>query len=113
MRRNCSPTVEKVLGRILVGRNSISPGPLDKGGRRLGSDRREAPIPEFQPERRSCQDRRSGQDRRGPGQGDISYSRRNMDKYNEFGNAYKGLVYGVLLSFPIWAAVIFVVMSKL
>jgi hypothetical protein len=113
MRRNCSPTVEKVLGRILVGRNSISPGPLDKGGRRLGSDRREAPIPEFQPERRSCQDRRSGQERRGPGQGDISYSRRNMDKYNEFGNAYKGLVYGVLLSFPIWAAVIFVVMSKL
>jgi hypothetical protein len=113
MRRNCSPTVEKVLGRILVGRNFISPGHLDKGGRRLGSDRRETPIPEFQPERRLCQDRRTAQDRRGPGQGDTSYLRRNMDQYNEFRNANEGLIYGALLSSPIWAAVIFVVMSKL
>lgn len=113
MRRNCSATVGKVLGRILVGRNFISPGHLDQGGRRIGSDRRETPIPEFQPERRSCQNRRGGQDRRGPGQGDISYSRRNMDKYNEFRNANKGIIYGVLFSFPIWMVVIFVVISKL
>lgn len=112
MKRNCNPIVEKLLGQILAGRNFLSPGHLDKGGRRLGFDRRKRLIPEYQPERRSCLDRRTRQDRRGPGQGDISYLRRNLDRYIEFRNANKGLVYGALLSFPIWAAVIFVV-SKL
>jgi hypothetical protein len=112
MKRNCNPIVEKVPGQILVDRNSISPGHLDKGGRRLGFDRRKTLIPEYQPERRSCLDRRTRQDRRGPGQGDISYLRRNFDRYFEFRNANKGLIYGALLSFPIWAVVIFVV-SKL
>lgn len=112
MKRNCNPIVEKVLGQILVDRNFISPGHLDKGGRRLGFDRRKTLIPEYQPERRSCLDRRTRQDRRGPGQGDISYLRRNLDRYIEFENANQGLIYGALLSFPIWAAVIFVA-SKL
>lgn len=112
MKRNCNPIVEKVLGQILVDRNFISPGHLDKGGRRLGFDRRKTLIPEYQPERRSCLDRRTRQDRRGPGQGDISYLRRNLDRYIEFENANQGLIYGALLSFPIWAAVIFFV-SKL
>ena len=97
---------------ILADRNFFSPGHLDKWGRRLGFDRRKTLIPEYQPERRSCLDRRTRQDRRGPGQGDISYLRRNFDRYIEFRNANKGLINGALLSFPIWAAVIFVV-SKL
>ncbi len=97
---------------ILADRNFFSRGHLDKWGRRMGFDRRKTLIPEYQPERRSCLDRRTRQDRRGPGQGDISYLRRNLDRYIEFRNANKGLIYGALLSFPMWAAVIFVV-SKL
>jgi len=112
MRSNWNPVVEKVLGQTLAEREVISPERLDKGGRRLGFDRRKTLIPKYQPERRSCLDRRTRQDRRGPGQGDISYLRRNFDRYIEFRNANKGLINGVLLSFPIWAAVIFVV-SKL
>jgi hypothetical protein len=85
----------------------------DIEGRRLGFDRRKTVIIEYEPERRSGQDRRTGQDRRGPGQGDISYLRRNLDRYIEFRNVNMGLIYGALLSFPIWAALIFVVVSKL
>ena len=85
----------------------------DIEGRRLGFDRRKTLIiEEYEPEKRSGQDRRTRRDRRGPGQGDISYLRRNLYRYIEFRNVNKGLIYGALLSFPIWAAVIFVV-SKL
>jgi len=113
MRSNWNPIVEKVLGRILAERSFISPERLDKGGRRLEFDRRKTLISGYHPERRSCQDRRTRQDRRGPGQGDISYLRRNMGRYNEFRNANKGLIFGALLSFPIWAGIIFFVMRKL
>ena len=84
----------------------------DIEGRRLGFDRRKTFIIDHEPERRSGQDRRTRKDRRRPGQGDITYLRRNLDRYIEFTNANKGLIYGALLSFPIWA-VIFVVVSKL
>ena len=85
----------------------------DIEGRRSGFDRRKTLITEYEPERRSGQDRRTRQDRRGPGPGNISCLRRNLDRYIEFRNVNKGLIYGTLLSFPIWAAVIFVVVSKL
>jgi len=84
----------------------------DIEGRRLGFDRRKTPVIRYEQERRSGQDRRSRKDRRGAGQGDISYLRRNLDRYIEFRNANKGLIYGLLLSFPIWAAIMFVVVSK-
>ena len=85
----------------------------DIEGRRLGFERRKTLVIEYEPERRSGQDRRTGQDRRGPGQGDVSYLRRNLDRYIEFRNANKGLIYGTLLSFPIWAAIIFLTVNKL
>jgi ribosomal protein L40E len=61
----------------------------DIGGRRLGFDRRKTLIVEYEPERRSGQDRRARPDRRGPGQGDISYLRRNLDRYIEFRSVEK------------------------
>ena len=85
----------------------------DIGGRRLGFDRRKTLIVEYEAERRSGQDRRARPDRRGPGQGDISYLRRNLDRYIEFRNVNMGLIYGALLSFPIWAAIIFFIVNKL
>ena len=85
----------------------------DIGGRRLGFDRRKTLIPDYEPERRSGLDRRTGQDRRGRyGQGDISYLRRHMDRYIEFKNTNKGLIYGILLSLLIWAGILFLIMNK-
>ena len=85
----------------------------DRGGRRLGMDRRKAHILEYDPERHSWKDRRSNQDRRSRNdQGNISYLRRNMDRYVEFANANKGIIFGLLLSFPFWALMISIVILK-
>ncbi len=85
----------------------------DLEGRRSGFDRRKTLHLEYEPEKRSGKDRRTRRDRRGSGEGDISYLRRNSDRYIEFRNANKGVICGALLSLPIWAAVIFVAVSKL
>lgn len=87
---------------------------VDKGGRRLGLDRRRAPVPDHMPERRTGQERRSGRDRRSlEGQGSAGYLRRSMDRYHEFVSAHKGLAYGILIGSVIWAVVIFIVVVKL
>ena len=80
----------------------------DNGGRRTGDDRRKIPIPGFLPERRTGQDRRIYQDRRNRiDEGNIAFLRRNTDRYMEFANTQKGLLYGLLLSLPLWALIIF------
>lgn len=87
---------------------------VDKGGRRLGIDRRRAPVPERKPERRTGQERRIGRDRRSlEGQGNVGYLRRSMDRYLEFVNAHKGLAYGILLGLAIWGVIIFIIVVKL
>jgi hypothetical protein len=89
-------------------------GIRDKGGRRLGAVRRIFLTLGYRHERRSRQERRSRRDRRtGTDQGNFSYWRRSMDKYLEFLNAHKGLAYGLLLSLPIWAAIILFIVLKL
>jgi hypothetical protein len=91
---------------------SISHFP-DKGGRRLWMDRRKVSIPGYEPERRSCKERRSDQDRRTrDDQEYISYLRRNMDRYREFFNTNKGITNALLLSFPLWALIISIVIFK-
>lgn len=80
----------------------------DNGGRRAGADRRKTFIPGFIPERRTGQDRRCYQDRRTRLDFDpSSYLRRNTDRYMEFANTQKGMLYGLLLSLPLWALIIF------
>ncbi len=86
----------------------------DKGGRRLGHDRRRDPARKHKPERRTRQERRSGLDRRSlEGQGSAGHLRRRMDKYLEFVNAHKGLAYGILFGLAIWAVIIFIIVAKL
>jgi len=87
---------------------------VDKGGRRLGLDRRRAAAPDRTPERRTGRERRSGRDRRTlEGQGNVGYLRRGMDRYLEFVNTHKGLAYGILLGLAIWGVIIFIILAKL
>ena len=80
----------------------------DKGGRRSSGDRRKISILGFLPERRSGQDRRSYQDRRNRIDAEnASLLKRNADRYMEFANTQKGLLYGLLLSLPLWGLIIF------
>jgi len=84
------------------------PGEGNRGGRRLGIDRRRFFIPGYAPERRSNQERRSGQDRRsGEDPGNVMILRRGIDRYMEFVNTQKGLLLGVLMSLPFWVLIIF------
>ncbi len=79
----------------------------DNGGRRIGIDRRQAVNPEHIIDRRSGQDRRNNQDRRtGRSRGHGLHMRRGTDRYLEFANTQKGLMFGILLSVPVWALII-------
>jgi hypothetical protein len=99
---------------IAMGNSKSIPGIKDNGGRRLGIVRRRLYPLGYRHERRSSQERRSGQDRRTrDDQGNISYSRRMMDRYMESVNTHKGLAYGLLFSLPIWALIILFLMGKL
>jgi hypothetical protein len=85
----------------------------DRGGRRLQMDRRKVSIPEFEPERRSYKDRRRNLDRRicmAPEY--LIYPNRNLDRYMEFLNANKGITNALLLSFPLWALIISIVIFR-
>jgi len=80
----------------------------DNGGRRAGADRRKVSVLGFLPERRTGQDRRSYQDRRSRvDEENVALLRRNTDRYMEFANTQKGLLYGLLLSLPLWGLIIF------
>jgi hypothetical protein len=99
---------------IAMGNSKSIPGIKDKGGRRLGVARRRFFVLGYRHEKRSSQERRSSQDRRiRNDQGNVSYSRRSMDRYMEFVNTHKGLAYGLLFSLPIWALIILFLMGKL
>ncbi len=79
----------------------------DRGGRRHGIDRRRVFIPEFAPERRSFQERRGNPDRRTRNEIEYtSYLKRNTDRYMEFMNANKGIMFGFLMGFAIWALIL-------
>ena len=85
----------------------------DRGGRRLRMDRRKVSILGYEPERRSGKDRRSNEDRRSCNeQENLSYFRRNMDRYMEFFNTNKGITYAFLLSFPLWVLITSFVILK-
>ena len=82
-------------------------------GRRSGLDRRKLFIPGYTPERRSNQDRRSSQDRRSrQNPGNAFNLRRSMDRYMEFVNTQKGVFLAILMSIPIWAVIIFMIVKK-
>ncbi len=84
----------------------------DIGGRRSGVDRRSLFIPGYTPERRSHQDRRSSQERRGAIDLENAITlERNIDRYTEFVNTQKGIFLALLLSFPIWALIIFIIIK--
>jgi hypothetical protein len=85
----------------------------DKGGRRSGIDRRKLFIAEYTPDRRSNEGRRSSQDRRnGRSLAEISNPKRGTDRYVEFVNTQKGVLVAILLSFPIWALIIFMIINR-
>lgn len=84
----------------------------DRGGRRSGIPRRREVISGYEPERRSGQDRRIGQERRGLEQQGIDYLRRNIDRYAEFSNTHRGITYGIIFSLPVWALVIFLIVRR-
>jgi hypothetical protein len=88
-------------------------GVRDKGGRRSGSERRKFPILEYAPERRSGQERRGDEDRRnGTDSGEAIYLKRNADRYMEFANTQKGVFLAMLLSLPLWAIIIFMIIHR-
>ncbi len=85
-------------------------GISDRGGRRSGIERRKVSILEYAPERRSGEERRGDPDRRrGRRPEEAIYLRRNTDRYMEFANTQKGLFLAVLLSLPLWAMIIFMI----
>ena len=97
-----------------MGKAYSTPGISDSGGRRSGMDRRRFFTPRFSSWRRSDKERRDNQDRRiRNDQRNVSYLRRQMDRYLEVTNTHKGLAYGLLLSLPFWALIILYIMGKL
>jgi hypothetical protein len=85
----------------------------DKGGRRLGEDRRKVMILEFLPDRRSGMDRRMTEDRRNRNEADyVSYLKRNSDRFMEFANTQKGIFFGFLLSLPVWALILYWILMR-
>jgi hypothetical protein len=91
-----------VAARNLI--NSLS----DKGGRRSGEERRKASILKVLPDRRSSLDRRMALDRRSRDESEyVSYLKRNSDWHMEFANTQRGVFFGVLLSLPVWALIVF------
>jgi hypothetical protein len=88
-------------------------GVSDSGGRRMGVDRRKASIPGFYLDRRSGQDRRADQDRRSRlDLENVPYLKRNSDRYMEFANTRKGVLWAFLLSVPLWALIIFMFLMR-
>ena len=88
-------------------------GVRDRGGRRSGSERRKFSILEYAPERRSGQDRRNDEDRRNETRaGEAIYLKRDADRYMEFANTQKGLLLATLLSLPLWAIIIFMIIHR-
>jgi hypothetical protein len=85
----------------------------DKGGRRIGEDRRKVAVLEFLPDRRSGLDRRMTEDRRNRNEADyVSYLKRDSDRFMEFANTQKGVLFGFLLSLPVWALILYWILLR-
>jgi hypothetical protein len=103
------PEMQGKRGQTAMLERCATVGVPDKGGRRMGEDRRKVSIPGFYPDGRSGQDRRADQDRRSTSDmGNVSYLKRNSDRYMEFANTQKGVLWAFLLSVPLWALIIFI-----
>ncbi len=88
-------------------------GRRDRGGRRSGFERRKFSVLEYAPERRSGEERRADQDRRSArGSEEAIYLKRDTDRYMEFANTQKGLFFAILLSLPLWAMIIFMIINR-
>ncbi len=76
-------------------------------------DRRRVSNPGFAPDRRTGQDRRADQDRRsGADLETVSYLKRNADRYVEFANTQKGMLWAFLLSLPLWGLIVFMLLIR-
>ena len=95
-----------------MGGANLIPDIGNQGDRRSGIERRKISIPGYYPERRSNQDRRKSQ-QRGNRYDPEAILERSYDRYMESVDTFKGMSYGFLLSLPIWAAIILLVMFKL
>ena len=85
----------------------------DRGGRRLGEDRRKAGTLDFLPDRRSGLDRRMAQDRRYRNEADyVSYLKRNSDRFMEFASTQKGVFFGFVMSLPVWALILYWILLR-
>lgn len=85
----------------------------DRGGRRLGEDRRRVTILQFLPDRRSGFDRRMTRERRNRDESEyIPDLKRESDRFMEFANTQKGVLFGFLLSLPVWALILFWILSR-
>ena len=85
----------------------------DRGGRRLGVDRRKVFISGHEPDRRSWRDRRSNEDKRTQDdQAGVDLLRRDMDRYMEFANANKGITYGLISGLSVWGLIVTILVFK-
>ena len=86
----------------------VAAGIKDRGGRRLGIDRRSFLIPSYCPETRSGQDRRGGSDRRkGKDDSLISFDpKRRTDRYIEWFRTVRGLFWGAYFGALLWGIMI-------
>jgi hypothetical protein len=99
--------------KIAVAARNLIDSLRDKGGRRSGEDRRKVAFLKVLPDRRSGLDRRMAEDRRSRDESEyVSYLKRNSDRYMEFANTQKGVLFGVLLSLPVWAMIVFWIFMK-
>ena len=99
--------------KVAVAARNLIDSLRDKGGRRSGEDRRKVMILEVLHDRRSGLDRRMAQDRRNRDESEyVSNLKRNSDRYMEFANTQKGVLFGVLLSLPVWALIVFWIFMK-
>ena len=97
-----------------MGGANLIPDIGNQGDRRSGIERRKISIPGYYPERRSNQDRRKSEQRRNRYDPEaVSYLETSYDRYMESVDTFKGMSYGFLLSLPIWAAIILLVIFKL
>jgi hypothetical protein len=81
---------------------------VEKEGRRSGMDRRQFTGLDYRSENRSGKDRRSGEDRRRRG---FSILNSALDRWMEFPNPFRGVFYAAVLTLPIWALILFLILK--
>ena len=83
-------------------------GIKDRGGRRLGFDRRRVSIPAYCPDTRVEQDRRGSLDRRSGKNESLTLfvPKRGTDRYIEWFRTVRGLFWGVCFGSLLWGIII-------